>query len=478
VLYPTWAASGAVTAALRPKFEEGAVSDWGALAADESRQQAVDDALDSLPDGGLLAVVRGIARAEKPSTLAEVAAVEATVAALGRRLLKADVHLSSDAVATTQQLMLRQLDSLVVEPGYGQVHHPFTRRTQAEWFATGWAVSLRIPAPKRFSRDDLAWEIPGWARHLSLADVPQHGFPSSYVDPWGASEAVQLVAALAPEVLDRMKPGVLPANADRVLLPALFLSPSAWQLDRGHLDALQGSWEERFLSNEAADLPDDARARIASRIWDLASFSIVDGGAVPVAERIAYLRHRHPGLVAFVLANMSPSRLADTARAHGVHRRPGGAGSFYPSDPRELLALSRQGRQAALRGWLDGAAARGASFDEARELVALLDPEDIDLAIDLARRGDRNIAAEFTGFVWLTAPARAREEASSALERGLPSAEGWLHTAPRAELGLLACHVSELPNRPAWAGRWAMRRVLDGGEAAETLFRLARQDIA
>jgi hypothetical protein len=58
----------------------------------------------------------------------------------------------------------------------------------------------------------------------------------------------------------------------------------------------------------------------------------------------------------------------------------------------------------------------GARFREARELVPLLDQEDLDLALDLARAGDRQIAAEFTSFVWRTAPGRAREEARLALE--------------------------------------------------------------
>jgi hypothetical protein len=352
------------------------------------------------------------------------------------------------------------------------VHHPFARREIDEWFATAWAVSLSVPPPAGYSRPDLAWELPGWAQRLSLSDVPQHGFPWSTVSPWGATPSVQRVAALGPAVVKKLEPGAVPEHVPRLLLPALFLSSADWQLEKGHLEMLAGSWEERFLGDAASHLDGGNRTAIADRIWGLVARSIVNDGAVPVAERLHLLRQRYAGLAEFVIGNVGSSEVARTAGAHGVHRR-GGEGSYVPSDPLELLALPRDARHAALRAWLEGAAARGARFDEARELVPLLDQEDVDLALDLARAGDRHVAAEFTSFVWRTAPERARDEARVAMERSFPSVEGWFHQAPRTEMTFLVDLVGALPAPPDWARRWAMRRVLDGGEAAEDLFRLA-----
>lgn len=473
VLYPTWVAHAVATAGLLPELGGANLRTFGAVAADETRQRVADDALDGLSDGALLALLRALAKQRGPNDLAGLASIETTLAALGRRLLRTGFRLEGRDALAAQQLMMLQVDALITKPGYGQVHHPFTRREVDEWFATAWAVSLSVPPPAGYSRPDLAWELPGWAQRLSLSDVPQHGFPWSTISPWGATASVQRVAALAPSVVEKLEPGDVPEKVPRLLLPALFLSSAEWKLGKGHLEMLAGSWEERLLGDAASGLDAGSGTSIADRIWNLVAQSVVPDGAVPVAERLHFLRQRHPGLAEFVTGNVSSSEVARTAKAHGVHRRGQSPGSYVPSDPLELLALPRDVRQAALRAWLEGAGARGARFDEARELVPLLDREDVDLALDLARAGDRSVAAEFTSFVWRTAPGRAREEARLALERDLPSVEGWFHQAPRTQLPFLMDLVSGFPTPPNWIGKWAMRRVLDGGQVAEQLFRLA-----
>lgn len=474
VQFPRWVSRGTVAAELIRMFEKGSVAAWGALAADQTRRHLVDFALDILGDAALRGLVRQLAARSKPEGLAAIAAMEATVAALGRRLASTDLHLSDNEVAAAQRLMLQQIDTLALEEGYNEVHHPLTRPALDEWFLTGWAVSLRVPAPHGFSRDDLAWELPRWAVRLSLGSVPQHGFPGSTVSPWGATKSVERLGRLAVEVIRQLEPTELTPEVARLLLPALFLSPAEWPLDERHLEQLHGTWEEHLLAQQASDPLFDRKASVARRIWSLVGRSIVDDGRAPVAERIERLRERHRHLADLVLSNIELSELASTARRDGIHRRARKAG-YYPSDPRALLELSRDGCREAIRGWLETATERGARFDEARELVPLLGPEDIDLAIEVARKGDREIAAEFTDFVWTWAAERAREEVLVALDAGLPSAEAWFSRAPRGYLPFLADLVSERKPEPRWVTTWAKRRMLDGGPAAEQLYELARR---
>ncbi|MEK6607338.1 MAG: hypothetical protein AABZ30_06735 [Myxococcota bacterium] len=474
VLYPTWVAHAAMAEALMIDFEAASLAKWGCFAADTSRQAAIDNALDALPATGLRTLVRKVAAHGTPGSLAELGAVESTLAAMGRRIERGELNLDQEDVAAAQKLVLLQVDALVLEPGYKQVHYPFTRREYAEWYATGWAVSLHVPRPEGFDRDDLAWELPGWAKKLDLAKVPKNTFPSSTVDPWRAEPNVQRVAALACEVINLMRPGTVPAETHRLLLPALFLSTPDWQIGHAHLDHLHGAWDEQFLAARCEKLAPERRTAVAGRIWTLAGHLVVADGAAPVAQRIQLLQQRTPRLAAFVLESVAPDEVARTASAFGIHRQSAGRGSFFSSDPQKLLGLPRATRQAALRAWLDGARERGATFDEARELVPLLDADDIEVALDLVRGGDRMIAVEFTSFVWKRAPARARKEARLAIEAGLPSAEGWFWQAPRSELHFLGGLIVSLPTPPAWTSKWAMHRVLDGGDAAEELYVLAQ----
>ncbi len=503
--YPSWVAHGLLLDELAMRFDDDALA-WGSLAADQSRQRVVDAALDALPVGALRALVRKVARTTPASTLAAAGAIEATLAAAARRFtIGARRDLKGDDSEALQRLVLRQLDLLVPDAGHGDAYHPFTRSDLDEWFATAWTISLRIPAPTDFRRPDLAWELPGWAERLALATIPRRCFPSSHfaTDPASnvmfpglvlaapgvvlngvdhaeglagvASPDVERMARLTFDVVDRIEPGPVPDDVPRLMLPAIFLSARerGWALDRQHLDALRGSWDEALLAANASQEGPEHRRDLARRIWELAAPAEADCN-LPVAERITFLSARHPALVRFVLDNIEPQAVGATARAHGTHRRRTGSSGCVPSDPRALSLLPRPAREHALREWLAGAGERGARFDEARELVPLLEADDVDLALDLVRGADRNTAAEFTSFLWAAAPERAREEATRALADGLPAAEGWFHLAPRGELAALAALASARSPRPAWVKEWAYTRVGDAGDAAEMLFALAR----
>ncbi|MCE9580086.1 MAG: hypothetical protein K8W52_43625 [Deltaproteobacteria bacterium] len=470
--YPSWVMQGIVNEELASKFRKPRASGWGAAAADQSRQPIVDRALDAVSGGKFTALLRDLAKLGAPKTLSEIGAVESALAALGRRLAREGQLLGSRDHAAVNELMRHQLEAVEIHNGS---RRPYTRRDADEWLATAWAVSLHVPAPPGFSSGESGWELPGWTPELDVASLPQQGFPTSYVQPFGASLHVQRLAALSHLVVTRLPCSELSSEVPRLLLPAFFLAEADWKLRPEHLEQLDGSWEVAHLASEGAKLTPQRRQIAAERVWRLVAAGRGDGhSAAPVAVRIDQLKRGHALLLDFILENLGTEELRQTARVHGIHRWIAGTPRYPDATPRELVALLRARRQAAVRGWLDGAAARGSNWVEARELVPLLDAQDLELALELARAGDGHVAAEFMSFVWRTAPWRARDEADQAIANDLPSAEAWLRRAPREELPRIVALIESGPTRPAWVTRWARSRVLDSGAVAEQLFRLAK----
>jgi hypothetical protein len=195
-----------------------------------------------------------------------------------------------------------------------------------------------------------------------------------------------------------------------------------------------------------------------------------DTPSAPVAERIVYIQNRHAPLLSFVLKNLSAALIEDTARVAGTHRRLRTGNQYTPSDPRALRHLTSEQRAAAVRGRLSSEV----SFDEVRELVDVLDSDDLDVLLDLVRAADRNVAAEFASRVWRILPDRAEAEAQSTFGEGLAAAEAWFRTAPRARTGVLIGMVEGAAAPPPWVRDWALAKLLDAGAHAESLFRLMR----
>lgn len=479
VLYPAWVERGLAMSSQAKALLDPALP-WGTLAADASRRPIIDSCLDTLTRSQLIRVARNAAAPHKPS-LQTIAAVDATCAALARRCERSELSLTEEQTETVRRVFERQLEHVVPDATYGEVSHPLTRPDLDEWFSTAWTLSLHVTAPPEFSRPELAWEIPGWAAELTFDALPQHGFPSTRPGPAGGAPRdcapeLERVAQLSLDVVDRILAAPVPVEAPRLLLPALFLSDREWNLSVEHFKTMGRSWEERFLARTAEGRSDRTNGDLASRLWNFAAQTVVADGAVPVAERVEVLLSEHAGLAAFVFENLPADAIRKDAANYGTHRRAlGSALSFRQSEPRLLLHLPRTTRHAALRGWLDGAADRGARFDEARELVPLLDDDDVELALELVRLADRSVAAEFTAFVWSTWPERAREETAAAVEGALPSCEGWFHTAPRLELEFVAGLVARLDRKPGWIAAWARQRLLDAGPAGEHLFALLRE---
>jgi hypothetical protein len=462
--FPRWVFTGVLQAAAEKGLREGPLESWGRLAADESRQQVVDDALDALPAADLAVVVRDVIAAGKPKTLAGIGALEATFSAVGRRLGSSPA-MSDVELRGVQRLTMLQLDQLQPDLASKKFHHPFTRRDLDGWLADAWTVSLRAPKPSRFQRPNLAWELPGWARELRLADLPQQNFPSSTVGPNKASASVQRLARLSMEVVARLRDHDVPAEIPRLLVPALLLSnPRTWRLTPSHLDLLHDSWDEEFLAAELSIRDEPLRAYLALKVWRLVAEHVAEKERteqVPVSVRLATLQNRHSPLVDLVLANLPVSEIERTVRDHGVGTKHGTDG---------LLLLPKQLKRGVLEAWLALPGDPNFKYVEALELVPLLGIDDGDLALDLVRHAGATVAAPFVRFVWSTAPARALAEAQGAIEGDLPVAEAWFEAAPRDQLPRMLEVVDNGRKPPAWLGRWAYRHVLDGGDAAETLY--------
>lgn len=471
VVYPKWTAAALAQRRLGQLVKERDVRTWGAVAGDASRQRLVDDALDGLTLSELRAAGEVLLTnlPPKPLSFAEVSALEALVAALGRRLV-GDAPEPRVADLAKRALAL-QLGHLVSGASIGESRVPTTRRERNAWFLSGWAISLATSGADIEVPKDLRWVLPGWSSELLLSDAERHEFPWSSVQPWGATDAVQALARLTPKAVQRMAPTNVPKDVPRLLLPALILA-DGWKVTHEHLSALAGTWEEMLLATAVNDLDGQRRQSLASLFWQLASEACASSNAAPVAERLVYLKTRHSPLLRFVVENIPMTVVEDTARTAGTHRRRASGNAYTPSDPGALRHLSSELRAAAVRGRL----CSPVQFDEVRELVEVLEGDDLDVLLDVVRTADRNVAAEFATRVWRDLPERAEAEARRAFHDRLAAAEAWLRTAPRARIGAMLEVVEASSDRPQWLRDWALARLLDAGVHAESLFRLMRPE--
>lgn len=464
VLSPTWVRDGLAGAVVDRAIDEDAPERWGLSAADPSRQHLVDDALDRCGDSAFRATVRAVVVTGPRPTLGQVAAFEAVFAAAARRLDRGDFRVTAAELDGWHRLVELQIASML---RLDEVCWPFTRRGTAAgdaFLAHSWTLSLGLPAPEVFDHDDLAWRFPGWFGELVIPAKRGRW-------PWLGDEADELrrrMVVQSFEVLSRVSE--IPPDSDLppLLLPAAIILASArgWTITQKMMSMLLGSWEEWALVRLASERSDDERAAIAELLWEVAPFAYGATAPAPVTMRLAWLRNGAKHLLPFILDNLSEESLRKTIERDGAHR---GSGEI-----RDLKVFPRRLRRVLVQATIAGARAPERAWLQARELVGILDREDIALAIELIGESDVNTAAEFTGLVWSWSPRQAHEEAARALAEGRASARAWFHTAPRHALVALAGLLDEVP-RPfdQWVAEWARNRVLEAGPASEVLFALA-----
>jgi hypothetical protein len=465
IAYPRWVARAVAMDAITTEIQKNDLLGWGTLAADDSRRELMDATLDALPIDALRSLALRLADRGTPQTLEAVAELESTLAAIARRLGK-DLRLRSNDERVVQDLLVLQLEALYEAQANPRLCYPYTRRYQDEWFATAWTLSLRVPAPEGVDPSKHPWLFPAWVDALTLSDVP-YAFPSSSIQPLAAKTGVRRLIEMAPLIIAKLEPGPLQEDVPRLLLPAMFLDEAFHErLNTRLLRELGGTWEERILAKKLSRMPPNKVRRVASRIWALAGS---DGPprTVSVVARIHKIRQDLRTLAGLVFQALEPVEVGATARDHGLYQE-------HVQEPSELFFLPRAQRQAAVRGWHQRSRSDGRAFIIARELFGLFDLDDLELVVELTQASPKDLSPELAAIVWRISPPRAEAETRRALEQDLPASAGWFYAAPREHLDAIIDALEQTGRRPDWLERWAHRFVLDGGEAAERIYALAK----
>lgn len=455
--FPKWAADALAQRRVTQFVRALKVAEWGALAGDASRQHLVDGALDGLSKSQLRSAAEAVVEGDtKAVGFAEVAALEALVAALGRRLVADDND--TDTAKLAKRALLLQLGHLVTAKSIGELPLPLTRRDRDEWFLSGWAISLAASGETERVSERLRWVLPGWSEDLLLSEADPNELP------WETSSAAEGLRALAPKLVARLSPSSVPWTVPRLLLPPLFLA-EGWELAFQHLNQIGGRREEVVLIEEAKKLDPKRRAALATRLWGIAGEVDRAAHPTPVAVRLTWLQNQYPRLLHFVRENLPASVVEETARNAGTHRI---SGAHVDSVTRALSLLAPDQRAAAVRGRLT----RAIRFDEMGEIVRVLDARDLEMLLDVVRDTDTDVAWAFTKRMWSDRPELAAAEARRAFEEKLHAAEAWFRNAPRSRLGALIDLAQEARERPMWLREWGLARLPDAGVHSESLFRL------
>lgn len=467
-VFPRWVRAGTIHAALLHSFESGSATAWGGLAADESRQAAVDDALDGLDDSVFRALVREVVGAfPEPPTLAAVAAIQTAFNAAGRRLMRDGFTPRDSDVPRWQRLAELQVRFLAVEiPRYG-LHVPFSRpRGEGAWLAAAWSFSLRIPCPAGWSRPDLDWHLPGWSKSLTFETMPERLRDSVSFDGTESEQrhAVRTLEKLAVEVLERCKDDDLPeVLASAFVFAAAALSPRrGWRLRARHLSRIRHHRSQQAALVQALrQMSEEARTIQVAHLWTVI-LELAEQEDIGVVFQM--FEREFKELLPLVLEHLSAKVFEETVRSRGFGTRPA-----------VLSSLPRRLRAAAIRGWARPAEGEPPSFDRARSMLPALMAEDLDVVLEIMRDrdDDRGFVGDLAPLVWKHDPERARSEAERALLAEAPSAAGWYWSAPPAEYLDLIGLAEKAPHTPDWTQAWAQRRMLHAGRASEKLFALA-----
>lgn len=456
-LFPRWVARGLEIQEVHRLFEQSTLESWGILAADYQKQVVVDEALDELSDKKFIELARRVEQVCPPTSLSALGALESVVAALARRVGKSDAKKTWDRKLVSS-LLERQLAHLTKDSQQNRT--PYTRCNPEEWYATGWSLSLAAPQSRLFEDPSLGWEVPGWTDSLVWTSMPER---IRWTTPKFSYPTATTLFELAPKILNRLPDEKLPKNMPPFLVPAMLFSRSrSWELTHEHIKDLTGHWEERYVTQEFKRLPLERKAVVARRLWQLAA----PGPECLTRHLRAFMKFRR--LAPTVLPEVPIDIIAMTARNNGI-TQPG------EDDVEPLRELSEEARHAVFRAWLARAREKKTNFVEARQLLPLLDEEEVDVALELAEVDDPYIPAEFAGFVWKHAPERARARAIQALNSGHASSRGWTVTAPRAEHAFILQHLEDLDDCPSWVADWARNQAIMGSPVAEQFYRFERR---
>ncbi|WP_437905329.1 hypothetical protein WME95_44695 [Sorangium sp. So ce327] len=462
-LYPRWVMAGHAIEGVRDALEAESVESWGRLPVDASRRWIVDASLDGLSLAGFCTVVKEVLRhAEERDTLAVAGAIETVFSAAARRLAECAARLKPRERERWQRLAELQARFLLLDQSYGERPLPITRYHIDEWIADAWTFSLRLPCPPSWPEDRLVREFPGWAsslrvEQLDTMDLPWTHDRGEYGGP-EVSRAARRVAEMASEILRRCVDKESPEKLSTILVPGLIeVAPEKkWMVRPEHVRALRGSWEQSFLVERLGATP--RRDVMVERLWSGAVALAGD-----VASAIEEMTPGHAELLGFLLDHVPEPLFDETLAQRG-----------FKTSAKAFARLPPRLRRTALLRWARPSTGRPPSFADAREMTAAFTHDDLDVLLELTTDTEANLAAELAIVVWRLSPQRAREETALAVQHHRPSAKSWFWAAPRSETPRLAVLAGELDENAAWLLRWARARLADGGDEADSLYRIVR----
>lgn len=453
-LYPNWVAAGHAAGALRRLVEQSDSSRWGAFAVDGTRRWMVDAALDGLPLPALCELIRKVVRDGSGDTLAAAGAIETTFAAMARRLTAGPVQPKDRDVSTWQELVELQVALLLPEPSYGNWLVPVTRPALDEWIANAWVVSLGLPRPPTWAEGRLPREFPGWSEVVQMDQFDTPLFPSSCLrgSRYEASAAARCIAARGIDLLRRSMAPEPPPKIPRLLLPAfIMVAPDkGWAVQPDHVVALKSSWEQDYLVEQ---LSSDTRPAVVAALW-----GAVTQLATDVASMIELLAHAHRPLLQLLLAQVPEALFTQTLEDHG----------FAPSSDAFAL-LPKRLRRIVLSRWV----VSEPRLSDARALLVAATPDDLEALLEIAATAGTSLSSELAAAVWRLDPQRARHETTQAIVRNDAGLQGWFWASPLNETAFLATVVNRVSHAD-WVSRWCRDRLPHGGQAAEVLYQIVR----
>ncbi|RYZ17711.1 MAG: hypothetical protein EOO70_01155 [Myxococcaceae bacterium] len=437
---------------------------WALWAVENSRKDAVDDALDALSPTALLKASSQALEAERQS-LETVAAIEALFAAIGRRFLREDWRPTTEQTAILQRLARRQLRHVSRLPKVGTVMPwlPLTRqrpgfqeRWTRAWLAEAWAFSFAVERPDK-KLDDPGWWLPGWSRQLRLSRVPEA------LGTWSTGTArerseLERFLPVARQVVKSCQDETLPDEVPVLLLPWIIVDGPGrgWRLPPSSYHQLLHEQEvNAFVARQLDREPREVQEQALTAVWQAALASQRTPGRV-----LNELRHHAPALfdpmvdrlpLAVFVASLTPDVLRD-----------GLANDWLEQLPSRFL-------QAALPGLVGVMGNRSPLTHRLVPLVERIDEEALDLLVALTI-DPYALGVAAARRVWRLAPGRAQEEARQALLRTGDTSYLWFHATPPTFHEAMLTMLEETSQPVAWAARWLVEILPLAGATAPRVF--------
>lgn len=461
-----WIRAGIERDAVVREVKSGGV-EWPLWAADESRRQSVDDALDSLFPADLIAATRRALAADR-SALTSVAATEALFSAVARRMMNEqdEWRPTPEMESVLQDLGQRQL-ALLVAASTDSTRVPavpvtrkrseYSESLVAESLAQAWTFSFAVPRPKGLAPEP-GWSLPGWSTKLMLCDAPTH-IPRPNPTTPEERTAISRLLRIARNAVRACADGQPPSSVPELLLPWVTIDGPAkgWTLAkesrRSLLRSVPGEIVGRLLQRE----PSTVRAQASDIAWQAALEEYGD----PLAALVNFSQP----LGDMVKNCVSAERFAAAFTPAVIE-------SMHSSAA--LAQLPERLLRAALSAFAEYASRTGKPVSAAAEAVTRLGPADLELLVEFVAE-KYGVGVDSARRVWHFDPDRALDEARQALsDVANERSYAWFFSAPRDRFPVLLDALASAEQEPSWRTRWLVAVLPRAGRIAPRVFEMMR----